>query len=525
VKVSKRFLIVFFAIFTLLNIVVGLLWVSWNYPVTILYFVIIEWINIGVSFSLTEFVFTILLKPQYPPQISRLTSSPRVAVLYTTCDDVIPELIARLGQQSYRPCDVFILDDSEDEEIMSLIDETAAQYRYQVIRRTGRKGYKAGNLNNWLFTYGEGYDYFVILDSDSILSPHFVESMLRYAEHQRNAQVALFQSRIWPWNAHSGAIPEAIAALTPLTMFQLDRLTNQCDFLPAWGHNNLCRVQAFLRIGGFDERFLSEDFAAALDLISAGYGCRLVAVDSYEAVPQTVTQYWRRTRRWAQQSLQLEFCRASTDEIPLMTKLYTFMNSYQYLSWLFYLPAMVLVIWSYESNLNDVTRFLQLIISPELVSTPIFGPLLLVAFYIMTAFLLRLPLALNLGISPTQYFRHLAILWSLSFSMMFHLLMDTLAFFVGIRPTFTVTGRRPVQLSGRQSFLQIVPLTLFVGVMIIGCIRNPMALTLNLPWLLPLISSPLVYLSLSSNDSSNSPAGQLNRKERRCLDELTADYG
>ncbi|MFN3283060.1 MAG: glycosyltransferase, partial [Pseudothermotoga sp.] len=112
------------------------------------------WLNIGMSYSVVEFLFTLFLKPVSLPCLAHVERSPRVALLYTTCNDAIPEAISKLKEQKWKHCDIFILDDSSSERYRSVINELAVEYGYQVVRRQFKDGFKAGNLNNWLRFYG-----------------------------------------------------------------------------------------------------------------------------------------------------------------------------------------------------------------------------------------------------------------------------------------------------------------------------------------------------------------------------------
>lgn len=86
---------------------------------------------------------------------------------------------------------------------------------FLVIRRSSRSGFKAGALNNWLSLYGRVYDYY-------------------------------------------------------------DRIANECETVLSWGHNNLHRVSHLMEVGGFDTRYVCEDYATAINLINRGYKCRLL---------------------------------------------------------------------------------------------------------------------------------------------------------------------------------------------------------------------------------------------------------
>ena len=129
-------------------------------PIAILAFFIIQLINILVAYRLSEFITSLLSKKKDLPKLNELTSTTPVALLYVTYNDAMPEALARLKNQTYKNCDIFILDDSTDKKSRELID----RFDYKTIRRAERIGFKAGALNNWLSLYGDEYEYFIILD-------------------------------------------------------------------------------------------------------------------------------------------------------------------------------------------------------------------------------------------------------------------------------------------------------------------------------------------------------------------------
>lgn len=105
----------------------------------------------------------------------------KVFLLYCTCDDFIKESLVKCINQTHKNTEVIILDDSNNEDYKEQIDLFASEYNIKVVRRKDRKGFKAGNLNNFLKKQDkDDYDFFVILDSDEIIPPDFVEKALHY---------------------------------------------------------------------------------------------------------------------------------------------------------------------------------------------------------------------------------------------------------------------------------------------------------------------------------------------------------
>ncbi len=172
-KVKTAFLLLFFLIFGILNIGVGVYMVRYNSISDFLLFFIMQIINIGVAYRLIELFLSLAVKKKDLLKVNDLVSSPSVALLYVTYNDAMPDLLRKLKDQTYKKYDIFILDDSTNEGHIKLIDN----YGFKTIRRGARAGFKAGSLNNWLSLYGDKYDYFVIADSDSAFEIDFIENM------------------------------------------------------------------------------------------------------------------------------------------------------------------------------------------------------------------------------------------------------------------------------------------------------------------------------------------------------------
>ncbi|MBU4304571.1 MAG: glycosyltransferase [Candidatus Omnitrophica bacterium] len=107
--------------------------------------------------------------------------APAVALLYTTYNDFQEKAVLSCVNQEYDNFHAFILDDSTEEDYKNRIDEFSARYKEKVtvIRREGRSGYKAGNINNALKQIND-FEYFSISDADSILPKNYITGLLPY---------------------------------------------------------------------------------------------------------------------------------------------------------------------------------------------------------------------------------------------------------------------------------------------------------------------------------------------------------
>ncbi len=107
----------------------------------------------------------------------------KILLAYCTCNDFDGESLKRSMQQTYPYFDVVILDDSTEGKYKEKVNAFALEYGIKVVRREGRKGFKAGNINHYFQSEEcrkKGYGYYVILDSDEILPENYLYESLKY---------------------------------------------------------------------------------------------------------------------------------------------------------------------------------------------------------------------------------------------------------------------------------------------------------------------------------------------------------
>ena len=110
-------------------------------------------------------------------------------LLYCTCNDFNSKALAKCMKQNYSNFETIILDDSSKEEYKKEIDEFASSHNVEVVRRIDKTGFKAGNLNSYLKSRVEPYDYFVVLDSDEIIPSNFLKESLKYFNYSSKVGV------------------------------------------------------------------------------------------------------------------------------------------------------------------------------------------------------------------------------------------------------------------------------------------------------------------------------------------------
>lgn len=332
---------------------VGWFLIDWSRLSSAIFFFGFEVIFIGIAYDITESLFAIFASPMQTPRIDSLVEYPYVAVLMTVCDDSRPARWKTL-HQNYPNCDIFILDDSSSLEEQALVDQSG----YSVIRRPEKVSYKAGNLNYWLKRYGQNYKYFVILDSDSLITPDFVENLVAYAEHPSNKEIAIFQSLIYPVDANT-IFSKVLGSVAHFRFYIAARFANRAGLVLSWGHNQLVRTQAVFEVGGFCEQISPEDSTLSLELSRAGYSIRIVDVTSYDTDPPNIFAFMRRIVRWAGQTAEVFLL--PWDGASIRLKLLLCQHFYTYTVHNIYILLLLYTAWGFDSHGISPLKLFQFI--------------------------------------------------------------------------------------------------------------------------------------------------------------------
>jgi cellulose synthase/poly-beta-1,6-N-acetylglucosamine synthase-like glycosyltransferase len=442
-------------------------------------------INIGVAYRVTEVILSLYTDKTDLPKLERLNNYPAVAILHVTYNDVFPQILPTLKSQTYPNYEVFILDDSTNEGCKSVIDRAG----FLTIRRDNRNGYKAGALNNWLSIYGENYKYFIISDSDSYFEPDFIETMVEYAEHKSNSEIAIFQSRIINWN-NSNIFPRIASTFTQIFCFINERLANDCEYIISWGHNNLHRTEAIFKIHGFTEKFVAEDLASGLRLIERGYKCKLVDVTSYDMFPESIRTYSTRQMRWSKQNLDL--INLNPAQLNPLTKLHFYMHIYDSIIWIAFFIGIFVSIFLYNPffrdifmpySINDIWRGEEAI------------RLILSIFYVLAFVSLGLPIASRLNVSILDYYKSFILMLAVSYFIMPYIIKELIKTVFGYKTIFIVTNKLYEENQNKSIFIDFYFSTIFFVIVFLKVIYSPLIVIHNFLWLIPLLLSPaIIYI-------------------------------
>jgi membrane glycosyltransferase len=221
-----------------------------------------------------------------------------------------------------RRFDFFILSDTRKADIAEqeeaawreLVETAPSPERLFYRRRADNVGRKAGNIAEFVSSWGGNYEYMIVLDADSIMSGQALVSLAQLMEAHPDVGVVQALPMLTGRDTLFARILQfAVRVSGP--MFASGIAFWQLGEGNYWGHNAILRMKPFAehcalpRLPGsppFGGEIMSHDIVEAAFLRRAGYKSWLVPdiPGSWEEVPSNVIDFAARDRRWAQGNLQ-----------------------------------------------------------------------------------------------------------------------------------------------------------------------------------------------------------------------------
>ena len=270
--------------------------------------------------------------------------------------------------------DFFILSDTRDLDLW-VMEETSwtnlcrnldAFGRIYYRRRKTNENRKAGNIGDFVRTWGGNYESMLVLDADSLMDGADIVKMTRVMEAY--PRLGILQT--------PPKLIRGVSVFTRLQQFAM-RLYGplfirglnfwQLSGGSYWGHNALIRIKPFSEFcelpalpgrEPFGGRILSHDFVEAALMVAQGWEVWLAwdIEGTYEEAPPTLVDHLIRDRRWCQGNLQhmwLIFAR----KLPFSVRMHLFMGIMAYLGspiWFLFLALGSWVAWERVSS--DLSR-------------------------------------------------------------------------------------------------------------------------------------------------------------------------
>ncbi|MCX7783726.1 MAG: glycosyltransferase [Meiothermus sp.] len=257
--------------------------------------------NLGIV--LFAIIYRKWFRTPFIQDVGMLTSSPAVAILYTTCNDFVEESVMSCVLQNYPNFKVYILDDSTNPEYQRRIDRFAARHvaQVRVVRRPDRRGFKAGNLNHGLSKVAHE-PLFVLADADEILPSDFLSRLVpRLLADER---CGFIQANHHSNPQDSGGLARAMGIGVDIHWRWYQPLRNCFGFVMLLGHGALIRRQSWEESDGFPE-LVSEDLAFSIALRHKGWHGRFAEdVICYESFPEDMRAFRIRHMKWTRGSCE-----------------------------------------------------------------------------------------------------------------------------------------------------------------------------------------------------------------------------
>ncbi len=271
--------------------------------------------------------------------------------------------------------DFFILSDTRDLDLW-VMEETAWTNlcrrldgfgRIYYRRRRTNENRKAGNIGDFVRTWGGGYEAMLVLDADSLMDGADIVKMTRIMEAYPRLGILQTPPKLIRGSSIFTRLQQfAMRLYGPLFIRGLNYW--QLNGGSYWGHNALIRVKPFSEFcelpalpgrEPFGGRILSHDFVEAALMVSQGWEVWLAwdIEGTYEEAPPTLVDHLIRDRRWCQGNLQhmwLIFAR----KLPFSVRMHLFMGIMAYLGsplWFLFLILGTWVAWDrYSSELSQL---------------------------------------------------------------------------------------------------------------------------------------------------------------------------
>jgi cellulose synthase/poly-beta-1,6-N-acetylglucosamine synthase-like glycosyltransferase len=220
-------------------------------------------------------------------------------MVYCTYNDFSADSLERSARQRYGNVEVVILDDSTDPGSIAEVDAFAARHGMRVVRREDRVGFKAGNLNNFL--RDASFDYFVILDSDEVTPPDFIDRALDYFAHYDNVGIVQ-ANHVATRNRNDFMEMFAVGVDSHWIAYQT--VKDRHGFLSLLGHGAMVSRECYVAAGGFPH-VVAEDLCMSIAARDAGYVTAFAPdIVCEEEYPVDYLAFKKRHSKWTQGNME-----------------------------------------------------------------------------------------------------------------------------------------------------------------------------------------------------------------------------
>jgi hypothetical protein len=254
-------------------------------------------------------LFRRLLDPVYDGELA----TTRFVILYLTCDDFVPDALSSCLRQQYDPerFRVVICDDSRDPLYIGQVNKCEGSAT--IIRRSDRKGFKAGNVNYAVSSSTDITDEWIVLvDADQMLPETYLRELASIIRARGTPEVAFVQAAHRSDHILRGVPTRSSTRFqralgTEIDVFYQRDLSMRERFglIPFLGHGAAIRRSSLVALGGLPE-IVSEDYAfTARVLVGGQVGIYAEGVSSWESFPKDFGAFATRLKKFSGGSAEL----------------------------------------------------------------------------------------------------------------------------------------------------------------------------------------------------------------------------
>ncbi|WP_051208396.1 glucans biosynthesis glucosyltransferase MdoH [Saccharospirillum impatiens] len=305
--------------------------------------------------------------------------------------------------------EIFILSDTNSPDILAAETATVRCLQNRLSgtmpvwyrRREQNTERKAGNIRDFISRWGNGYDYMVVLDADSLITGNTLATLVR--EMDADPATGLLQTLPRQYGGETlFARLQQFAAMAYGPVFARGLCAWQGDGGNYWGHNAIVRIRAFAASAGlptlpgrrpFGGEIRSHDFVEAALICRAGWSVRMLPdlAGSWEECPPSLQDAAIRDRRWAQGNVQ-HLAVVPARGLRWPNRVHMLMGVMNYLTSLLWLAMVTVGLvlstrFAWQQQPGSVAEFI----------VPMFNSERMVGLFMLTMFLLLLPKLLGLA--------------------------------------------------------------------------------------------------------------------------------
>ncbi len=233
--------------------------------------------------------------------VKQKTNAPFVTIFLPIYNEVnvIDRLLAAVTTTDYPNYEIIIADDSTDKSMVPHL-KLWQEKGIKVVHRNVRVGFKAGALNNAMKFMDKRSRYLVLLDADYVPQSDTVSKLLE--DFSRGEVSAVQGYTKHTLNASQNAFTKSVSlAFSSYCLSDIAARRKLNGFLPLAGSAFAISKESLVKVGGFNESSITEDWELSTRLVANGY--RIVYDESIGVAaecPSTFNALVKQQMRWAE---------------------------------------------------------------------------------------------------------------------------------------------------------------------------------------------------------------------------------